>query len=42
MLVIAGVREAEPWNLANVVGGVFLLIVVAVFLVWAIRRYLDT
>jgi hypothetical protein len=42
MPMIAGVREAEPWNLPNIVGGLFLLVVVAVFIVWLIRRYLNS
>lgn len=41
MPLIAGVREAEPWNLANVLGGLFVLIVVVLLLVWIVRRYLS-
>jgi hypothetical protein len=42
MALIAGVRQAEPWNVGNIVGAVLLLAVVVVFLVWLIRRYLDS
>jgi len=40
--MIAAVREAEPWSIANIVGGIALLLVVVVLLVWLIRRYLST
>ncbi len=42
MPTIAGVREAEPWNLGNVIGGIVLLLVVVVLLVWFVRRYLRS
>jgi hypothetical protein len=42
MLVIAGVRQAEPWNLGNVIGGVTLAAVAVIVIVLLIRRYLDT
>ena len=41
MPMIAGVREAEPWNVGNIVGGVVLLILLAVIIVWLVRRYLN-
>ncbi len=40
--MIAGVREAEPWNAGNVIGGVVLLIVAVAVIVWFVRRYLNS
>jgi hypothetical protein len=42
MMTIAAVREAEAWSAANIVGGIALLLVVIIGVVWLIRRYLNT
>jgi hypothetical protein len=39
MVDIRAVREVETWTGTNVLGGILLLVVVLVFLIWLIRRY---
>ena len=41
MLLIAGVRQAEPWSIPNIIGAAALLVAFIVCLIWLIRRYLD-
>ena len=36
------VREAETWTVTNIVGGLFLLALVAAVIAWAIKRYLNS
>lgn len=42
MVAIAAVREAEAWTLPNIVGGIVLVVLAILALVWLIRRYLMT
>ncbi|MEN8235326.1 MAG: hypothetical protein ABFR89_10455 [Actinomycetota bacterium] len=38
MLLIATVREAEPWTAWNIFGAFFLLFLIAAVVYWAIKR----
>jgi hypothetical protein len=40
-VVVAGVRQAEPWSFLNVLGGLVLIGGFILLLVWLVRRYLD-
>ncbi|MET0831313.1 MAG: hypothetical protein ABWY62_02955 [Acidimicrobiia bacterium] len=40
-VVVAGVRQAEPWSFFNILGGLFLIAAFTVLLVWLVRRYLG-
>ncbi len=40
-VVVAGIRQAEPWSFFNVLGGLVLIGAFTVLVVWLVRRYLD-